>query len=222
MKYLLTENDKIHGFFVINSFETAQELEEAYKARQLKYPLDAQNLSKHQVVIQSVEAKFVDGNGIVEIEADIDGEKQYATFTVQLGETGEYEPQRGCWITTNGGEDMSFQECETMIYHCCNIPDLAERSAKIANHETFDFHNTKFNCLVNNSSLKAKVHKTTGETTLVLVNESRSSRHDYHSGQEERETFESLNHAMEFLAQFRTEDHHDFRGLNAYLNYNSN
>lgn len=219
-KFVVTELNNIHGFFVISSFDSADLANIALTERQAKYPADAEHMKVSQVIIKSESATYDDEIGsIVVIEAEIDGESECATFTVQLSDSGEYESQNGCWITTDAG-DFQFTDIEKLIYSVANVVELAEKEASAHDEEAYIYHDTHFNCAINSWNLYARESKDTGVVTLVLINSSHNSATDYGPGREERETFASLDEAMAHVEQFRTGENQDIRGLYAYINSN--
>lgn len=219
-KFVVTELGNVHGFDVISSFDSAELANAALAERQAKYPHDADQMKVSQVTIKSAVATYDDEiGGIVLVESEIDGESESATFTVQLSESGVYEGQNGCWITTDGG-DLDFSEVEKVIFAAVNVVKLAESAARAYDEENYHYHNTRFNCAINSWNLYARENKKTGQVTLVSISSSDTSRVEYGPGLKKHEIFPSLVEAMAHLDQFRTGEHHDFRGLNSYLNSN--
>lgn len=173
------------------------------------------------VIINSICANYCDDKEIgeyaeVSVEAVIDGIKVDSVFTVQLC-SGYYEPQNGCWITTDCG-DGDFTVAEQIIYDEVDIKGEAEKAAKNYHKENFVYHDTGFNCAINSCSLYAREDLRDGTITLVSIDSSHNPACDYGCGSGENETFDDLEEAMEYLNQFRTGDHQDCRSLYAYFN----
>ncbi len=217
-KILLTFNDIFHKTHVVSSFDTQEQAQTELTVNQEKFPEVIFKLSS--VIIENATATFEEEiGGIVEVDAVVDGVSESITFCVQLC-AGRYESQNGCWITTTDG-DFEFSEAELVVYEVCDVIGLAEKSAKEHDEENYQYHDTDFNCAINSSNLYACEEKTTSNVTLVLIDSSHNSVCDYGSSQEELESFESLEAAMDHLKQFRTEDYQDWHGLSAYINSHS-
>ena len=155
----------------------------------------------------------------VEVKAIVDKEEVEVTFHVQLS-CGKYESQNGCWITTTW-EDLEFDEDEEIVFNLAKdeIINAAEAAFHRLMNDKYIDYDTNFNCALNDCNLVAREKKETRKVTLVMINSSHNSVSDYGSKEEERETFNNIDEAMKFLEQFRTDDHHDFAGLHAYLNH---
>ena len=183
---------------------------------------DDNELTHHTVQIKSIshanDSPFDEEFNFtsVSVIALIDSVQHTATFNVQLCGT-EYEPQNGCWFTTNG-EDMEFTKNEQLIESCFEITEWAESEARTSAKARFTYHDTKFNCLVSSGELFAREDERDGSVTLSLVNHSHNSACDYGKGFDERESFVDLDSAMSFLKPFRTDEHNDYDGLMAYIN----
>ena len=185
--------------------------------------VEMDEVSIHTVYIKSVITDEItlfdesDNRSVaLSVSALIDSVQHTATFNVQLCGT-EYEPQNGCWFTTNG-EDLEFSKNERLIESCFDIIGWAESEARASAKSNFTYHDTNFHCAVAGRELFAREDSRDGRVTLALVNQSHNSTCDYGSAFDERESFGDLDSAMAFLKPFRTDDHIDYHGLSAYIN----
>lgn len=233
-KFLLAEINSKKNADVFGSFETP-ELAEKERQSCLKtgrFNVELLKIYRCKLIATSVDYTCDDDeDGVAEsaevttqveiscLDDDSFNEDDEIVFTVQLS-SGEYLPQMGCWLTTNG-EDLELSAIETLVFEAFGdkVTRLAEKAARNYMSETFTFHDAGFNCAINNVSLKIRVNNEDGTARLITEDGNHNAANSYSVSYEEHEEFDSLEDANGFLAQFRTDEHHDFSGLNAYLQY---
>ena len=145
-----------------------------------------------------------------------------ATITVEFstGDTvsvqhtgGEHKPSLGCLIFFN--DEEASQDTEQEEYMCQAAIEAAEKYYEDRLENELEDHSLPFNCSMNNDSYYLRVAKESGESVII-------SRGQYHNDLQSRiknlKTFDNEKDAWEFINSFKTDDHHDFTGLNAMLN----
>lgn len=185
----------------------------------ITYTIDLDTLTAN------VSVNIVEGCSVVTLHAVVDDVLQESTFYVQLTEnTGEYEPQMGCWITASDGNDCVFNDIEQLFceldekYSELNMVSRAEQAYKSYLSDLYIYHDTNFNCYIDNQSLVIRENVENGIFDLILDDFSHNSACDYGSKYSEPlKSFDSLEDALDFLADFRTNEHNDFGGLYALI-----
>lgn len=165
-----------------------------------------------------IELDEENGNHIAFIDCLIDDKKTECGFIVQTTNAGDYEPQSGCYFHGNSDNSFTHNEFsieEKLISKLIDIPLLVENKLL----ETYKLLETDFNCTINSCNLYIKENKTGEKYTLVTLDDNHNSSCDYGDKMTEYDSFDSHKEAMEFLDQFRTNEHHDFQGFNNFLNY---
>lgn len=157
------------------------------------------------------------------VTIEIEGIEQELSFNVQLL-CGEYLPQMHCQIhNENGDQSDEFSEIESLVFEKAgdDIIELAEKLARNYEEETYEYIDARFKCSINSQSLYIRVNKYDETATLVVFYDDHNAN-DYSIKYGEREIFDNKEEALEYLEQFRTDDYHDFRGLNNYLSSDKN
>jgi len=211
-KFIGTTNDD--NTIVTTAFDSEKAAKEDIAPHLHKY-----EVTINKITITAFDVEYDEDIGsTVNVQAEVNDEQNTYSYTVQLS-CGKHESQNGCWITTQAG-NMEFTAYEELVYELFDVVGEAEKAAKDYNESTFKDHDTNFNCAINSVNLYARESLEDKSVTLVLIDNSHNSACDYGQKEDEREAFENMEDAMEYLEAFRTEAYQDCQGLYAYMNSN--
>ncbi len=186
-----------------------------------KYDID--DITIHKVTYSDIENIKVELDFDTEchkvfVDCLIDDKKTTSSFIVQVSNAGDYEPQNGCYFHGCSDNDFSHNEFsmeEKLISKCIDIPSLVEDEFK----GTYELYDAGFHCAIDSRNLYIKENATGDEYTIVTLNESHNSSFDYGEKMKEYDSFDSHEEAMEFLEQFRTNEHYDCKGFYNFLKH---
>lgn len=146
----------------------------------------------------------------------IDGKVEKISFYVQLLE-GYYLPQQGCLLSGKAGSDGGFNKVEKIVLGCFDVAELTEDYAREVIANRFVYHETCFNCSINNTSVRIREDKSDSKFEIAVMNDDFSKQGYVPRTSALYGDYDSLEDAKDFCQQFSTGEFHDFRGLKEIL-----
>lgn len=140
----------------------------------------------------------------------VDSNSSELDIVVQLDDNGRFGPD--CLIFKEG-ESGSWDELtqqEDDVVNKLEVGNIAEGAFQDHDIEAYEYHRTHFHITFNNKEVQIRETKVDGKATLVIS--------DFQTGDfSEKEEFDSVKEAQEFISQYYYDKYEDLEGLIDYL-----